>query len=93
MSNSEKGRRGMSWKVPKGRAKGGLGCLGESSERIRRSKPRSLNLSAIEIPIKAIKKDSKEEEEEWEANIKENQSITIEEINFDNLLRFWFIPI
>ena len=35
--------------------------------------------------------DNKEEEEEWDGNIKQYQLIsTVKEINFDNLLRFWF---
>ena len=34
--------------------------------------------------------DNKEEEEEWDGNIKQYQLIsTVKEINFDNLLRFW----
>ena len=38
--------------------------------------------------------DNKEEEEEWDGNIKQYQLIsTVKEINFDNLLRFWLIPI
>ena len=38
--------------------------------------------------------DNNEDEEEWDDNIKEYQLIsTVKEINFDNLLRFWLIPI
>ena len=38
--------------------------------------------------------DNKEEEEEWDDKIKQYQLIShVKEINFDNLLRFWLIPI
>ena len=41
-------------------------------------------------PIKGNVNDNKEEEEEWDVNIKQYQLIsTVKEINFDNLLRFW----
>ena len=71
-----------------------MGCFGESSKRIIVSKPLSLNLSAIEIPIKGNVWEGKEEEGEWEDKIKQYQLINhIEEINFDDLLGFWLIPI
>ena len=47
-----------------------------------------------DIPIKGNVNDNKEEEEEWEDKIKQYQLIShVKEINFDNLLRFWLIPI
>ena len=66
-----------------------LKCFKQSSKHRVISKPLSLNLSAIDIPIKGNVNDNKEEEEEWEDNIKQYQLIShVKEINFDNLLRF-----
>ena len=66
-----------------------LECLGQSSKHIIVSKPLSLNLSAIDIPIKGNVNDNNKDKEEWDDNIKVYQLIsTVKEINFDNLLRF-----
>jgi len=70
-----------------------LECLEKSSKQITLSKPLSLTLSAIDIPINGNVYDNKEEDEEWEDNIKQYQLINhIKDINLDNLLKFWFIP-
>ena len=64
-------------------------CLDKSSKHIIVSKPLSLNLSAIDIPIKGNVNDNNKDKEEWDDNIKVYQLIsTVKEINFDNLLRF-----
>ena len=70
-----------------------LECLEKSSKQITLSKPLSLNLSAIDIPINGNVYDNKEDDEEWDDNIKQYQLINhIKDINLDNLLKFWFIP-
>ena len=52
--------------------------LEKSSKHIIVSKPLSLNLSAIDIPIKGNVNDNKEEEEEWEDKIKQYQLMSHE---------------
>ena len=68
-------------------------CLDKSSKHIILSNPLSLNLSAIDIPINGIIKESKDDEEECVLSMKENQlTNNKEEINFDNLLSDWLQP-
>ena len=52
-----------------------LKCLEQSSKHMILSKPLSLNLSAIDIPIKGNVNDNNKDKEEWDDNIKVYQLI------------------